>query len=116
MTSWNKFRIHYSFNDILVSFLSILIPCIILYEHSHLASLIYIYIYIYIYITLLLFLGIQEQRKRDGIFSKWKLGVIWNVDFHLIGVFENKKTNNKIHWIVSLKLYHETTIREGCLI
>ena len=34
MTWYNKFGIHYLFNDVLVSLLSILIPCIILYEHS----------------------------------------------------------------------------------
>ena len=34
MTWYNKFGIHYLFNDISVSLLSILIPCIILYEHS----------------------------------------------------------------------------------
>ena len=34
MTWCNKFGIHYLFNDVLVSFLSILIPCIIVYEHS----------------------------------------------------------------------------------
>ena len=34
MTWCNKFRIHYLFNDVPVSLLSILIPCIILYEHS----------------------------------------------------------------------------------
>ena len=34
MTWCNTFRIHYLFNDVLVSLLSILIPCIILYEHS----------------------------------------------------------------------------------
>ena len=34
MTWWNKFIIHYLFNDVSVSLLSILIPCIILYEHS----------------------------------------------------------------------------------
>ena len=34
MTWWNKFRIHYLFNDVPISLLSILIPCIILYEHS----------------------------------------------------------------------------------
>ena len=33
MTWCNKFGIHYLFNDVLVSLLSILIPCIILYEH-----------------------------------------------------------------------------------
>ena len=36
MTWYNKFRIHYLFNDVLVSLLSILILCIILYEHSYL--------------------------------------------------------------------------------
>ena len=30
----NKFGIHYLFNDVSVSLLSILIPCIIIYEHS----------------------------------------------------------------------------------
>ena len=30
----NKFGIHYLFNDVPISLLSILIPCIILYEHS----------------------------------------------------------------------------------
>ena len=34
MTSCNKFGIHYLFNGVLVSLLSIFIPCIILYEHS----------------------------------------------------------------------------------
>ena len=34
MTWCNKFGIHYLFNDVLVSLLSILIPCIILYDHS----------------------------------------------------------------------------------
>ena len=34
MTWYNKFRIHYLFNDVPVSLLSILIPCIIPYEHS----------------------------------------------------------------------------------
>ena len=34
MTWCNKFGIHYLFNDVPVSLLSILIPCIILYEHS----------------------------------------------------------------------------------
>ena len=34
MTWYNKFEIHYLFNDILGSLLSILILCIILYEHS----------------------------------------------------------------------------------
>ena len=34
MTWCNKFGIHYLFNDASVSFLSIIIPCIILYEHS----------------------------------------------------------------------------------
>ena len=34
MTWCNKFGIHYLFNDVSVSLLSILIPCIILYEHS----------------------------------------------------------------------------------
>ena len=33
MTWSNKFGIHYLFNDVLVSLLFILIPCIILYEH-----------------------------------------------------------------------------------
>ena len=33
MTWCNKFRIHYLFNDVLISLLSILIPFIILYEH-----------------------------------------------------------------------------------
>ena len=33
MTRCNKIEIHYLFNDIPVSLLSILIPCIILYEH-----------------------------------------------------------------------------------
>ena len=36
MTWRNKFGIHYLFNDVPVSLLSILIPCIILYEHSYL--------------------------------------------------------------------------------
>ena len=36
MTWCNKFRIYYLFNDVLVSLLSILISCIILYEHSYL--------------------------------------------------------------------------------
>ena len=34
MTWCNKFGIHYLFNDVPISLLSILIPCIILYEHS----------------------------------------------------------------------------------
>ena len=34
MTWCNKFGIHYLFNDVPMSLLSILIPCIILYEHS----------------------------------------------------------------------------------
>ena len=34
ITWYNKFGIHYLFNDIPISLLSILIPCIILYEHS----------------------------------------------------------------------------------
>ena len=34
MTWCNKFRIHYLFNDVPFSLLSILIPCIILYENS----------------------------------------------------------------------------------
>ena len=34
MTWCNKFGIHYLFNDVLVSLLSIFIPSIILYEHS----------------------------------------------------------------------------------
>ena len=34
MTWYNKFGIHYLFNDVPFSLLSILIPCIILYEHS----------------------------------------------------------------------------------
>ena len=34
MTWCNEFGIYYLFNDILVSLLSILIPCVILYEHS----------------------------------------------------------------------------------
>ena len=33
MTWCNKFKIHYLFNDVPVSLLFILIPCIILYEH-----------------------------------------------------------------------------------
>ena len=36
MTWYNKFGIHYLFNDVLVSLLYILIPCIILYENSFL--------------------------------------------------------------------------------
>ena len=36
MTWCNKFGIHYLFNDAPISLLSILIPCIILYEHSYL--------------------------------------------------------------------------------
>ena len=35
MTWCNKFGIHYLFNDAPISLLSILIPCIILYEHSY---------------------------------------------------------------------------------
>ena len=34
MTWCNEFEIHYLFNDVSISLLSILIPCIILYEHS----------------------------------------------------------------------------------
>ena len=34
MTWCKKFRIHHLFNDVLVSLLSIFIPCIIFYEHS----------------------------------------------------------------------------------
>ena len=34
MTWCNKFGIHYLFNDVPISLLSILIPCIILYEYS----------------------------------------------------------------------------------
>ena len=41
MTWCNKFGIHYLFNDVLVSLLSILIPCIILYKHSSLHILHY---------------------------------------------------------------------------
>ena len=33
MTWCNKFEIHYLFNNVIVSLLSIFIPCIILYEH-----------------------------------------------------------------------------------
>ena len=33
MTWYNKIGIHYLFNDVPISLLSILIPCIILYEH-----------------------------------------------------------------------------------
>ena len=39
MTKCNRFEIHYSFNDIPSSLLSIFNPCIIHYEHSGLASL-----------------------------------------------------------------------------
>ena len=39
MTWCNRFEIHYLFDDILGSFLSILIPCIILYGHSSLPFL-----------------------------------------------------------------------------
>ena len=38
MTWCNKFGIHYLFNDVRVSHLSILILCIILYEYSCLTS------------------------------------------------------------------------------
>ena len=34
MTWCNKFGIHYLFNDVPVSLLSILVPCIMLYDHS----------------------------------------------------------------------------------
>ena len=39
MTCCNRFRIHYLLSDILVSLLSVLIPYIILYEHSRLTFL-----------------------------------------------------------------------------
>ena len=44
MTLCNKFEIHYLFNDVLVSLLYILIPCVILYKHSCMHLLHYIWL------------------------------------------------------------------------
>ena len=44
MTWGNKFGLHYLFNDVPILLLSVLIPCIILYEHSCLYILHYMWI------------------------------------------------------------------------
>ena len=111
MTWCNKCGNHYLFNDVRVSLLSILIPCIILYEHYCLHLL---------HCTWLGFIRTCTKQLIHGILTNrwlvhnWVMGLgnlLEVVVVSLLDLNNESNTNFFLYWLFRVKVL---TFRFGC--